>query len=618
MVKNLLSDGAQSILEACQKEFNMNITAEQGNGGLQIFLKEGKATIVYERLVEFFRGIGFLKQWVKAGLTDMERKEDPVFEHLTYMVDCSRNAVCNIPYLKDMIQKLAQMGYDRLMLYTEDTYEVEGQAFFGHLRGRYSREELKEIDNFALSYGIELVPCIQTLAHLNGLFHWKQYNEVKDTGDILCCGNEKTYQLIEDMVRTFADSCQSRVINIGMDEAEMIGRGSYIAQFGYKERFDIMEAHLKRVLDICHKYGYTCMMWSDMFFKMLTGGNYYDTALTFSEEVKARIPQGVELIYWDYYSRDPEKYNSMMVNHRQISEHVSFAGGAWKWNGFAPLLNHSMEISRMALEQCRKNRITNVIVTGWGDDGGEASQAVVLPVLSLYAEFCFAQNMDDNWIKERLNACTGACLSDFLKLDILNLTPDNNSPGKVGVGPAKYLLYQDVLMGMYDRHVDGGTYPGHYVKCNIELGEIAENGGEYGYLFEMLSSLAKVLSIKCDLGIRLKEAYDAKDRKELSKIEKQCTELISALTDFQKKQHSQWIKENKIFGLEVQDIRLGGLKERINTAAERIHDYLEGRIEKIEELEVDRLLLDERENPGHNTLPLGDCEWKKMVTAGVI
>ncbi len=64
------------------------------------------------------------------------------------------------------------MGYDTLMLYTEDTYEVDNQPFFGYKRGRYTKQELKEIDAYCISAGIELVPCIQMLAHLNCMFKW--------------------------------------------------------------------------------------------------------------------------------------------------------------------------------------------------------------------------------------------------------------------------------------------------------------------------------------------------------------------------------------------------------------------------------------------------------------
>ena len=40
----------------------------------------------------------------------------------------------------------ALMGLNLVMLYTEDTYEVEGWPYFGYMRGRYSREELEAID----------------------------------------------------------------------------------------------------------------------------------------------------------------------------------------------------------------------------------------------------------------------------------------------------------------------------------------------------------------------------------------------------------------------------------------------------------------------------------------
>ena len=37
------------------------------------------------------------------------------------------------------------MGLNSMMLYTEDTYTVDNYPYFGYLRGRYSKEELKEI-----------------------------------------------------------------------------------------------------------------------------------------------------------------------------------------------------------------------------------------------------------------------------------------------------------------------------------------------------------------------------------------------------------------------------------------------------------------------------------------
>lgn len=94
------------------------------------------------------------------------------------MLDCSRNAVFTVEKVKSVIRTLAKMGMNVLMLYTEDTYEVPGEPYFGSYRGRYTKAEIQEMDAYASMFGIELVPCIQTLAHLHNALKWPGKNEI--------------------------------------------------------------------------------------------------------------------------------------------------------------------------------------------------------------------------------------------------------------------------------------------------------------------------------------------------------------------------------------------------------------------------------------------------------
>ena len=109
---------------------------------------------------------------------------------LGIMLDLSRNAVMSVETLKNYIRLISKMGYNCVFLYTEDTYEVEGEKYFGYLRGRYSKEEMCEIDSYAQTLGVEVIPCIQTLAHLNAISRWQQYT--MDTPDILMVDDEST------------------------------------------------------------------------------------------------------------------------------------------------------------------------------------------------------------------------------------------------------------------------------------------------------------------------------------------------------------------------------------------------------------------------------------------
>ena len=131
-----LIPGAMLTAEYLEKDMvtdrRVDILTEKGASGLSLRLDGNTARITYSRTTEFFRGLGIIKEWINENRQSAAKEEHPAFEHLTYMADCSRNAVCSPDFLKKLLVKLSLMGYDRLMLYTEDTYEVEGYPYFGH------------------------------------------------------------------------------------------------------------------------------------------------------------------------------------------------------------------------------------------------------------------------------------------------------------------------------------------------------------------------------------------------------------------------------------------------------------------------------------------------------
>ena len=103
--------------------------------------------------------------------------------------------------LKKFIDYISKMGYNCLELYAEDTYQIDGEPYLGYLRGAYTKDELKEVDAYAKDKGIELIPCIQTLAHITNMCKIPHYWDIIDCDDILLIGNEKTYAFIENMFK---------------------------------------------------------------------------------------------------------------------------------------------------------------------------------------------------------------------------------------------------------------------------------------------------------------------------------------------------------------------------------------------------------------------------------
>ena len=107
------------------------------------------------------------------------------YKRFGVMLDVSRNGVMKVPEVKRYIDYLVRMGYNTLELYAEDLYEIEGEPYFGYLRGVYTSAELKEIDAYAISKGVELIPCIQTLAHFTNPAKLPHFWNLFDCHDIL-------------------------------------------------------------------------------------------------------------------------------------------------------------------------------------------------------------------------------------------------------------------------------------------------------------------------------------------------------------------------------------------------------------------------------------------------
>ncbi len=500
------------------------------------------------------------------------------------MIDMSRNAVMSPDGLKRYLPLLAEMGYNTVLLYTEDTYEVNAEPYFGYMRGRYTKDELKELDAYASNLGIELIPCIQTLAHLNATLRWNIFPT--DMDDIMLVGEERCYELIDRMIASCAECFKSRKIHIGMDEAHNLGKGKYLEKHGYETVDVIMKKHLDRIIEITEKYGYSPMIWSDMFFRKWSGGEYYVGKTQVPQEYIDALPPSVIPVYWDYYHTDEKSYDDMLYNHKQFTDDVWFAGGVWTWRGAVPLNEYSLRTMLPALDACRKYQIQNIFFTLWGDNGGECSRFSVLPALFYLAEYAKG-NTDEQAIKAKFKRMIGIDYDAFAALDKPNRT-EPEAPVD-SQNPSKYMLYSDCFNGYLDWTVTEGTGK-LFAQYARELDETAKHSRKYGYLFDTVAKLCSVLEIKYELGVKTRAAYKAGDRDELRRMAvEDYSETIKRVKQYAAALEKQWMSENKPQGFDVQDIRIGGLLRRLEHCRRDLLDYASGKKSSLPELEQDIL-----------------------------
>jgi len=373
------------------KKTDHQVRFEKIEKGLQVKIHAKEIQICYSTLSSAFRALGIIQGKLKAGKPVLDFQETEFFDLTSVMLDVSRNACPKLDVLKDFCKKMALMGLNSLVLYAETNYEIPGEALFGYNVGKYSIDQLTELRQFNEKIGIEMFPCIQTLAHLRRLLHWEKYSDIKDTDTVMMVDDEKTYAFIDKMVSAAIKPFTSKRIHIGMDEAWDLGLGNFLRKKGYTHPHEIMNRHLGRVLEIMEKYSLKPMMWADMFFRAgSVAGDYYDKNAMISEKIKASIPSNVSLVYWDYYHFDKSDYLHWIEKHQALSKDaVCFATGLQNWNRFWTNYPYAFATVGSGLEACKEKGVKEVIMTAWGDDGNECNFHSMLPALQFYAEHSY-------------------------------------------------------------------------------------------------------------------------------------------------------------------------------------------------------------------------------------
>ena len=495
------------------------------------------------------------------------------------MLDMSRGGVMTVEAVKHLIDVHSALGLNLMMLYTEDTYTVPEAPYLGYLRGRYTEAELCDMDDYAASSGVELVPCVQTLAHLEQFLQWDVNREIRDNDSVLMIDETKTYEWIRAALTAVHRCFRSHRIHIGMDEAHGVGLGQYYWLHGPTDRLAMLTRHLKRVVEICKGLGLKPIMWSDMFYRLGSKTNdYYDPDAIVPPLTIADIPD-VDLCYWDYYHTEEEFYTSMLKGHQQMGKEVVFAGGIWTWSGFLPHVKKTNATAYPALRACLKEKIGTVLATLWGDDGCETDYRLALSQLPIYSEHVW---IGEDTTKEKVEcmgeALTGLPLACYNAMGSFYPDDEDHRPGKG-------LLYCDPLYPLTEGLWKLDGYREELQKGIETLEERLDDPRcEYAWM------VMRIALQKLDWVNALRPAYLRGNRKmvlamaseTLPEIREMYLRLLSVWRE-------QWEQARKRNGWETICARLGAVVARLDDTQRVLLRWAERETDRIEELDENPL-----------------------------
>ena len=270
-----------------------------------------------------------------------------------------------------------------------------------------------------------------------------------------------------------------------------------------------------------------------------------------------------------------------------LPNHIVFAGGAWNWGTFSPFVKLAISRTKLALSSMIEHNVKDVFVTTWGDSGAECSNFTALPTIATFSIFDYLGQYDEEALKSMLFAVTGEKLENMILLDLPNEPEHFDELKETNCG--RFYLYQDPLLGLFDKTVKP-SFKETYASYLPLIKKAQEESKQFGYIYQNTYDLLNLLKDKVDLGVRIRKAYQLKNFDELNELaNKVVPQIIKELDAFKESFKERWDIENKSFGYEVMDGRLGFLKNRLLTTADLLNKFINGSINQIDELEEEIL-----------------------------
>ena len=593
--KQAVKPEINDLLEVLQEYYPERFSAENGckelrfedapEGCLKVTHSESEVVIQAFSTASAARGIGFAFAGENAD-------ENTTFRTIGVMIDCSRNKVLKLSWFKQYLLCLALDGCNSAMLYLEDTYKMPNHPLFGYMRSAYTMEQLQELDAFASRIGIELFGCIQTLGHMHQYLWQPAAGSVKDTNGVLLVDSPDTTKLITDMLDFWSRALKSRRIHVGMDECHGLGRGRFLDLHGYENPETIYLRHLAHVAQLCENAGLKPIIWSDMIFSHLSEKHaYYDMDVKIDPQYAAKIPDNVQLCYWDYIHFHEEFYTTYIDRHRELHGEPVMGAGVWTWHR----LWYDHPFTRSVVVPCvsaaRKKNLQEIFFTMWGDNGGYCISKSSLAGMEYATGLCWGEDPDsmEALNTKRFRAICRSSYDAYIAASKIYSYKFNNF-ALAGLSMAEEMFWDDPLMGdIYTYYINSET-----PTVMDELAALTKEAlaGIPDHECEQDASLAcireeiRVVQMKIEARKELLAAYDKKDRTTLQHL---ADSVYPAIAEQMRKAdaliRNDWHNTAYAAGLEVIQGRNWACMSRLYETANIIQDYLNGKVDRIEQLD---------------------------------
>jgi hypothetical protein len=303
-----------------------------------------------QTLLQMVEGIG-----AEAVLPVAEVRDWPALAYRGVMIDFSEGELIRVSEAERQIDLMARFKANQYYFYSEASIEFEGYDVVNP-NGRYSREEVRQVIEYARQRHIDVVPCMELYGHMHNMFRFEKYADLglPRYGGEYDPRNPRMYEVLDNWIEQTAKLFPSPWYHVGFDEPWSLGK---IGVVPGKDPFKTFVDVLRHISEQARSHGKRICFWADIDQGASTLSNH--------PELLKEVPAGAIACPWVYEVRT--NYAPFVEPLAKLGIPTIVAPGVWGWNELFPDYHRSFFNINGLTATGRKYNTLGMLNTTWAD-----------------------------------------------------------------------------------------------------------------------------------------------------------------------------------------------------------------------------------------------------------
>lgn len=353
------SAGGRAVLSAAGTAFDSAMSAE---GYVLVANAEG-AQVVAESDAGLFYGLQTLKQLITGSgeavrLRPATLRDWPAMRWRGVHDDLSRGPVPTLEFQKKQLRTFAAYKINVYSPYFEHTLAFRSHPLMAPPGGAMSREDVRELVEYARALHITIIPEQQTFGHLHHALKYELYQSISETphGHVLAPGQPASLDFTRAIYAEIDSLFPSPFLHLGADETFELGKGQTKARadaVGVGRVYVDYIRDIERTLRGAGLADRRFLFWGDI--------ALHDTALI------KELPKGMIAVSWEYGAA--RNFGRYLKPFRDAGMETWVAPGVNNWNKVWPNDNVALPNIQGFAREGQAAGATGLLNTTWDDNG---------------------------------------------------------------------------------------------------------------------------------------------------------------------------------------------------------------------------------------------------------